>query len=263
MFELKIYTASRSATAHSVRLDTPRDRESHPAIIADALLTLIRDGVPTGGLDFSEAQLTKEDLSGRRFAGCALRSAHFDNCALNQTDFSGAQLENSIFSGSSLRNARFCGANLYRTRFISSDLWNADFSGADLTGVKFESTETGSARLRGANLPDEAIRPDDLPDPRSRWISYEDTATSSSAGRDKLAFSVTGLDHPVKIFEDHLVVNGSIIYPEEIEDSRTDLPSFKMTSFLKPYLKVISFLMDYRKTTQSEKTRWVNPGAKD
>jgi len=119
------------------------------------------------GLDFSEAYMSKADLSGSsfkwawfrktelvsaRFCGANLERAKFLNANLSGADFSHAQLIWSSFEGANLQQAQFYGANLTNAFLPMANLNHAQLSGAQLVGAELRDTDLRYANLSNANL---------------------------------------------------------------------------------------------------------------
>jgi len=147
--------------------DTPPSTSGPQPVTEKGASRMIKGKLAGPGADFSNMDLTRENLS---------------NLDLTGANFSGAKFFRAFLTRSILRGANFSGAdistsNIYRSNFTDADLTNANlsnvnaeeaiFTGARLSGAKFlfaymfnakfDAGALDSADTNGATMPDGTI----------------------------------------------------------------------------------------------------------
>jgi uncharacterized protein YjbI with pentapeptide repeats len=102
--------------------------------------------------DFSEADLSRANLSDANLNEADLSRANLSDANLNEADLGQANLNGADLGGANLYLAYFRGAKLQRAYLRGADLNRADLREADLRGAFFGEVVFHFANLNGANL---------------------------------------------------------------------------------------------------------------
>lgn len=155
-----------------------------PQMITDDLDTIIANKIANKngrGIDFTNVDLSDQDVSGvdftqADFTGANLTNTIFDRCTLKGTIFVGATLNGTSFNGATLDQAQFSNAtqvtdlsqvkwgvvkSANQVNFSGCNLQNTvfgnqqaliDFTGANLSGANVSGATLAWLNLSGANL---------------------------------------------------------------------------------------------------------------
>jgi uncharacterized protein YjbI with pentapeptide repeats len=104
-------------------------------------------GTPNAVINFSNADLSGDDLRGARLGGVNLSGADLTNASLNDANLTQADLRDADLS-----NANLFHADLYDTNLSRAILRNATLTIAFLRDANLTNADLGSANLNGAYL---------------------------------------------------------------------------------------------------------------
>jgi len=128
------------------------------------VLRLIEEHGGPEGLDLSERNLRKADLSGLDLHGANLSWAKLEGADLRGANLQGAHLWRADSHGARLSQANLQGANLYEVNLRGANLSHASLQGAHLRSANLQAANLRVADLRGADVSDANLRGADL-----RW----------------------------------------------------------------------------------------------
>ena len=114
------------------------------------------------GVDLSEADLAKRnlsgfDLSGTDFFEAKLSSANLKHAKMDRTELSGADLSHAGLYKAKLTAATMTAANLQGADLTEADLSGADLRGANLVGANLTGADFRDANLKNADLRDACL----------------------------------------------------------------------------------------------------------
>ena len=100
------------------------------------------------------------------------RGMNLSNSNLKKADLSGANLQGINLRKSILQNAILVGANLEGADLTSAKLQNADLSRANLKGAILEGSNLNNSKLYGANFEDANLSEANLKGIRAEWANF-------------------------------------------------------------------------------------------
>ena len=92
-------------------------------------------GVNWAGCDFSNANLSRVDLTGANLQGANFQGATLSFIKAEDADFSGANLDSAVMLGADLEGANFNGANMNGAFLTKSLIAGATFDGTSLSNT--------------------------------------------------------------------------------------------------------------------------------
>lgn len=248
MFEVEISNMAGDRVARRVPVPDTINPLDRTACLAAAVKQLLTEDAPLSGLNFDSLHLTDCDLSGRDFSGSSfnhatLHACRFDQARLNgvhamgaqfaHSSFQGAQqygaiLKSADFSNTDLTQANFCGASLVDVDLRGASLSDTRFDGAALSGAKFDNLDFAAGSFAGCALREAKVG-------RFLW-GNEDVF------HPPVTFS--GSVFPVRLFEDFLLMAGTMFLRDQIEGGDSDDATPAELAYLREYRDLLTFFMD-------------------
>jgi len=248
MFEVEISNMAGDSVARRVPVSDTINPSDRTACLTAAFKQLLAEGAPLSGLNFDALHITDCDLSGRDLSGSSFNHAillacRFDYARLNgvhamgaqfaRSSFQGAQLFGSIlkmadFSMTDLTQANFCGAALVEADLRGASLSDTRFDGAALTGATFDHVDFAAGSFAGCSLREAKVG-------HFLW-GNEDVF------HPPVTFS--GSVFPVRLFEDFLMMAGTMFPRDQIEGGDSDDATPAELTYLREYRELLTFFMD-------------------
>ncbi|NDG66964.1 MAG: pentapeptide repeat-containing protein [Actinobacteria bacterium] len=167
LFAVALASFAFPITACADLPETPPSTSGPQPVTVKGASRMIKGRMAGPGADFSNVDLTRENLSNLDLTGANFSGAKFFRAFLSR----------SILTGANLSGADISTSNVYRTNFTDADLTNASlnnvnaeeaiFTGARLSGAtflfsylfgaKFDAGALDGADTNGATMPDGTI----------------------------------------------------------------------------------------------------------
>ncbi|XAO72449.1 MAG: pentapeptide repeat-containing protein [Acetobacteraceae bacterium] len=132
------------------------------------------------------------------------------------------------FSNTDLTQANFCGASLVEADLRGASLSNTRFDGAALSDAKFENVDFAAGSFAGCALREAKVG-------HFLWGNQD-------VFHPPVTFS--GSVFPVRLFEDFLMMAGTMFPRDQIEGGDSDDATPAELTYLREYRDLLTFFMD-------------------